>query len=326
VTEQWAQFSIAGPRARDTLRKVIDGQHDISDAALPYLGAAELTAMGGVAARLFRISFSGELAYEIAVPARYGEWLIEALMEAGKPYDVTPYGTEALGVMRIEKGHVGGNELTGQTTATDLGLGKMMSKKKDYIGRVMADRPGLTAADRPSLAGFKPVDRDQRLRAGAHFARAATGARPRRHRHGHGSPRNREPHEAIGSRGIRRPRGTPRRRGLRPGVDGDGTDVRRRRPGGLAQLARAAQHALAGHDLVHPGRAAARSGDDDDLPRRRDQRLPRLRAADHRDRAVHGGHRLRRRRRLHQRRPAPGRDLLAHVQARRELHGQCAAD
>ena len=176
VTEQWAQFSIAGPRARDTLRKVIDGQHDISDAALPYLGAAELTAMGGVAARLFRISFSGELAYEIAVPAGHGDGLIRRLMEAGRAFGIAPYGTEALGVMRIEKGHVAGNELNGQTTARDLGLGRMMSRRKDYIGRVMADRPGLTAADRPSLAGFKPVDRDQRLRAGAHFVRE--GARP----------------------------------------------------------------------------------------------------------------------------------------------------
>ena len=71
--------------------------------------------------------------------------------------------------MRIEKGHVAGNELNGQTTARDLGLGRMLSTKKDYIGRVMAQRPGLLAADRPTLVGFKPVDRDERLRAGAHF-------------------------------------------------------------------------------------------------------------------------------------------------------------
>ena len=70
VSEQWAQFSIAGPRSRDVLRKVVDRQHDISNAALPYMAAAELTVMGGLPARLFRISFSGELAYEIAVPAR----------------------------------------------------------------------------------------------------------------------------------------------------------------------------------------------------------------------------------------------------------------
>ena len=176
VTEQWAQFSIAGPRSRDVLRKVVDGQHDISNSALPYLAAAAITAMGGVSARLFRISFSGELAYELAVPAGYGDALIRRLMDAGREFGIAPYGTEALGVMRIEKGHVAGNEINGQTTARDLGLGRMMSSRKDYIGRVMSDRPGLTAADRPSLAGFKPVDRSQRLRAGAHFVRE--GAKP----------------------------------------------------------------------------------------------------------------------------------------------------
>jgi len=91
------------------------------------------------------------------------------LMKAGEEFGITPYGIEALGVMRIEKGHVSGNELTGQTTARDLGLGRMASTKKDYIGRVMAGRPGMVDAVRPSFVGFKPVDATQRLRAGAHF-------------------------------------------------------------------------------------------------------------------------------------------------------------
>jgi glycine cleavage system aminomethyltransferase T len=169
VTEQWAQFSVAGPRSRDVLRRIIDAQHDISNRALPYMAAAEITAIGGVRARLFRISFSGELAYEIAVPAGYGEALFRRIMEAGRAFGIAPYGTEALGVMRIEKGHVAGNEINGQTTARDLGLAKMMSARKDYVGRLMALRPGLTALDRPTLVGFKPVDRDERLRAGAHL-------------------------------------------------------------------------------------------------------------------------------------------------------------
>src|SRR5258705_12687817 len=71
--------------------------------------------------------------------------------------------------MRIEKGHVAGNEINGQLTARDLGLGRMMSKKKDYVGRVMAERPALVEPDRPALVGFRPVDRAGRLRAGAHF-------------------------------------------------------------------------------------------------------------------------------------------------------------
>jgi sarcosine oxidase subunit alpha len=168
VSEQWAQFSIAGPRSRDVLRKLVDEKYDLADKAFPYLAAKEI-AVGGVAARLFRLSFSGEMAYELSVPARYGDAAIRAIMAAGEEFSITPYGTEALGVMRIEKGHVAGNEINGQLTARDLGLGRMMSKKKDYIGRVLAQRPALTDPDRPTLAGFKPVDRKARLRAGAHF-------------------------------------------------------------------------------------------------------------------------------------------------------------
>jgi sarcosine oxidase subunit alpha len=169
VSEQWAQIAIAGPRARDVLMKIVDAPEGVSNGALPFMGAIEATVMGGVRARLFRLSFSGELGYEVAVPARHGAALTRALMDVGQSYGITPYGTEALGVMRIEKGHVSGNELTGQTTAADLGLGRMASTKKDYIGRVMAGRPGLVDPDRPSFIGFKPVDVQHRLRAGAHF-------------------------------------------------------------------------------------------------------------------------------------------------------------
>jgi sarcosine oxidase subunit alpha len=161
VSDQWAQYSVAGPQARQLLRTVIDNQYDISDAAVPYMAAVAITVCGGITARLFRISFSGERAYEIAVPARYGDALMRHLMEEGAPIGAIPYGTEALGIMRIEKGHPAGNELNGQTTAGDLGLARMMSKKKDYIGSVMAQRPALTAPGRPVLVGFRPVDRAQ---------------------------------------------------------------------------------------------------------------------------------------------------------------------
>jgi sarcosine oxidase subunit alpha len=90
-------------------------------------------------------------------------------MEAGEEFGVCPYGTEALGVMRIEKGHISGPELNGTTTPKDLGLGGMVSTKKDFIGRVLGNRPGLLDPDRPKLVGFRPVDRSARLRAGAHF-------------------------------------------------------------------------------------------------------------------------------------------------------------
>ncbi len=168
VTEQWSQYSIAGPRSRDLLERLFEGAVDVSDAALPFMGVREF-AFAGATCRLFRVSFSGELAYELAVPARFGEAALEALMAAGRPLGVIPYGTEALGVMRIEKGHVGGAELNGTTTAGDLGLARMMSPRKDFIGKVAAARPGLVDPDRPTLVGFRPVDRTKRLRAGAHF-------------------------------------------------------------------------------------------------------------------------------------------------------------
>ena len=164
VSEQWAQFSIAGPRARDVLRKLVDEKFDLADKAFPYLAVKELTVAGGITARLFRLSFSGEMAYELGVPARYGDAAIRAIMAAGAEYGITPYGTEALGVMRIEKGHVAGNEINGQLTARDLGLGRMMSTKKDYIGRVMAQRPALLDAGSPG-AGRLPAGRSRRTPA-----------------------------------------------------------------------------------------------------------------------------------------------------------------
>jgi sarcosine oxidase subunit alpha len=168
ITEHWAQYAVAGPKSRALLEAFFDGAADLSDEAFPYMAVGEYD-IGGVPLRLFRLSFSGERAYEIAVPARYGASLLDALMKAGRAFGVTPYGTEALSVMRIEKGHVAGNEISGQTTAADLGMGRMMSKKKDFIGRVLAARPGLVDPQRPALAGFKPVKAGERLRAGAHF-------------------------------------------------------------------------------------------------------------------------------------------------------------
>ena len=119
-------------------------------------------------ARLFRISFSGELAYELAVPARYGNALIARLMELGRDLGATAYGTEALGVMRIEKGHAAGNELNGQTTAQMLGMGRMVSAKKDAIGTMMSRREGL-AGEARVLVGLRPVDPADPVVAGSHL-------------------------------------------------------------------------------------------------------------------------------------------------------------
>ena len=169
TTDGWAQFAVAGPNSRNLLSKVIDAPFDLSNDAFPFMACSELTICGGTPARLFRISFSGEMAYEIAVPARFGNAMMGVLMEAGKEYDAVPYGTEALGVMRIEKGHAAGNELNGQTTALNLGLGGFVSKKKDCIGKTLSQRPELNRDDAIRLVGFKPVDHSQPLLAGSHF-------------------------------------------------------------------------------------------------------------------------------------------------------------
>lgn len=171
ATEQYAQYSVAGPNARKLLQKVVDPCFDISNDAFPFMACANITVAGGAPARLFRISFSGELAFEVAVPSRYGNSMLALLMKAGEEFNGILYGTEALGVMRIEKGHAAGNELTGQTTAHDLGMGRMVSKKKDFIGSTLSQRSNLIREDANKLVGFIPVDKSETLSAGAHFVR-----------------------------------------------------------------------------------------------------------------------------------------------------------
>ncbi|MFY0623490.1 MAG: sarcosine oxidase subunit alpha family protein [Pelagimonas sp.] len=174
TTEAWAQYAVAGPNSRKLLQKIVDPEFDISNEAFPFMGCAEITVCGGLRARLFRISFSGELAYEIAVPTRYGDALMREMMKAGEEFDVVPYGTEALGVMRIEKGHAAGNELNGTTSALNLGMGRMVSKKKDCIGNVLSERDGMNTEDAYRLVGIKPVDSSATVPAGGHLM-SATG-------------------------------------------------------------------------------------------------------------------------------------------------------
>ncbi len=170
TTEAWAQYAVAGPNSRNLLSKIVD--QDISNDAFPFMACANITICGGLRARLFRISFSGELAYEIAVPTAYGDALMRKIMDAGAEFDVTPYGTEALGVMRIEKGHAAGNELNGTTTALNLGMGRMVSKKKDSIGSTLSEREGLNGDGQLYQVGIKPVDANDPVPAGAHLMNA----------------------------------------------------------------------------------------------------------------------------------------------------------
>ena len=176
VGERWAAMAVAGPESRKVLQGVVEGL-DLDNAAFPPLSVAGAR-IGGVAVRIFRISFSGELAYEVFVPAGHGEACWEVILEAGEAFGIAPYGTEAMTVMRTEKGHVAGPELDGRTTAGDLGLGRMMSSKKDYIGRRMTDRPGLQNAGRLRLVGLKAVSADAVPRMGAHLVTDAQARGP----------------------------------------------------------------------------------------------------------------------------------------------------
>jgi sarcosine oxidase subunit alpha len=160
VSDHWAQFAVAGPRARDVLAPLVD--IDLTPQAFPFMAAASAT-IAGVPGRIFRISFSGELAYEVAVPARDGEPVWQALVDRG----ARPYGLDALNVLRVEKGHCTGAELNGQTTAADLGLQRMLKKSGDFIGAALSTRPALQAANRLQLVGLRPIDPDQRIRGGA---------------------------------------------------------------------------------------------------------------------------------------------------------------
>ncbi len=165
VADQWAQFAVAGPRARELLSRVTTGV-DLSNAAFPFMAGSAAT-LAGLPGRLFRISFSGELAYEAAVPAAHAEELWTALLTAGESLGVRAYGLDALNTLRIEKGHITSAELNGNTSAADLGMQRLLKKQGDFIGRTLALRPALGAPERLQLAGVRPLAPDARLRNGA---------------------------------------------------------------------------------------------------------------------------------------------------------------
>ena len=157
VTEQWAQVAVVGPNARKLLEKL--GGMDVSKDALPFMAMAE-GQLGGFDARVFRISFSGELSFEIAVPASQGRAFWDALHEAGTEWNATAYGTEALHVMRAEKGFIMiGDETDGTVIPQDLGLNWAISKKKeDFLGKRGQERTFLASDDRWQLVGLETLD------------------------------------------------------------------------------------------------------------------------------------------------------------------------
>ncbi|MCU0815515.1 MAG: sarcosine oxidase subunit alpha family protein [Cypionkella sp.] len=172
VTEAWAQFAVAGPLARDLLTSALGRAP-----GLAFMGCGPVT-IQGVEGRLFRISFSGEEGYEIAVPTRYGEALFRDLVARAETMGGGPYGMEALNVLRIEKGFITHAEIHGRTTAFDVGMAQMVSAKKDCIGKAAAARPGMMGSEREQLVGLKPLT-DSPITAGAHlFAQGADLTRP----------------------------------------------------------------------------------------------------------------------------------------------------
>ena len=173
VTEQWAQFAVAGPQARALLNTVLDKK--LNDEVWPFM-ACGTVGVGGAKGRLFRISFSGEHAYEISVPSRYGESLFRQLVAQAEVMGGGPYGMEALNVLRIEKGFITHAEIHGRTTAFDIGMDRMVSAKKDCIGKAAAARPGLHGETRQQLVGLQSKGRDHALSAGAHLFKAGASA------------------------------------------------------------------------------------------------------------------------------------------------------
>ncbi len=167
TTEQWAGAAIAGPKSRDMLSKLYPDL-DVSNDALPFMGYKEAEFFG-VPSRIFRISFSGELAYEINVKSDHGMFMWEKMMEVGKDFGNQPYGTEALSTLRIEMGHVAGPELDGRTIPSDVSLNGLVSKKKDFIGKNSLGREAFNVESRQKIVGLIPIDRKSSIPEGSHI-------------------------------------------------------------------------------------------------------------------------------------------------------------
>jgi|TARA_B100002052_G_C15885329_1_gene601248 heterotetrameric sarcosine oxidase alpha subunit len=167
TTEQWAGAALAGPKSRDVLAKLFPSL-DVSNEALPFMGYVESDLLG-VPVRIFRISFSGELAYEINIQSDCGMFMWEKMMKEGKEFGIQPYGTEALSTLRIEMGHVAGPELDGRTIPYDVSLEGIVSKKKDFIGKRSLSKLAFNKTDRQKIVGLIPLDRKTSIPEGSHL-------------------------------------------------------------------------------------------------------------------------------------------------------------
>ena len=166
ISEQWAAAAVSGPKSREVIQKCVEDPSLIENEKLPFMGFISTNLKGGIPCRIVRISFSGELGYEVYIVSDYANTMMNLLWEEIQKYDGCLYGLEALGALRVEKGHVTGAELDGRVTIEDAGLEKMASTKKSYIGSAMRKRGILDSEDREQLVGFFPVNKNQTFDAG----------------------------------------------------------------------------------------------------------------------------------------------------------------
>ena len=164
VSDQWAGLALAGPDSREVLAAVVEDT-DVSNEGLPFMGYIEAV-VAGVWLRIFRITFSGELAYELHMPSDYAVHVWEAVLAGGEPWKIFPYGTEALSVLRIEKGHIVSAEIDGTTLASEFGFERMHRQDSDFIGRRSLDREGLKTG-RKTMVGLRSNDTQIAIPRGA---------------------------------------------------------------------------------------------------------------------------------------------------------------
>jgi sarcosine oxidase subunit alpha len=175
VTDHWATTAVAGPKSRAVLQKLCTDVN-FDDTTFPFMSGVEGT-VAGVAARIFRISFSGERCYEVNVPAEHGLKVWEAIQEAGAEFGITPYGTETMHVLRGEKGFIiVGQDTDGSITPVDLGMGGMVAKNKDCLGKRSLSRSDTARPDRKQLVGLLTDDPKVVLSEGAQVLDVPVGA------------------------------------------------------------------------------------------------------------------------------------------------------
>jgi sarcosine oxidase subunit alpha len=166
VTEQWATIAVVGPQSREVVGYLAP-ELDLSNEAFPFMSFHETTLASGIPARICRISFSGELAYEVNVSSWYGLAVWEEIDAIGRSYGITPYGTETMHVLRAEKGYIiVGQDTDGTVTPQDAGMSWVVSKQKDFVGKRSFSRADTARADRRQLVGLLPSDRRTRLPEG----------------------------------------------------------------------------------------------------------------------------------------------------------------